>query len=106
MKTETKLKLFPSFLLLILFSCKDVEIVEEQPKVITTVSTTRAVDTTSDEYKHQNQSNVENMLMDQIIYQDSVYILNLSAEEAVDLNIPDSLYNVYTQLVNELNTLQ
>ena len=106
MKTETKLKLFPSFLLLMLFSCKDVEIVEEQPKVITTVSTTRAVDTTSDEYKHQNQSNVENMLMDQIIYQDSVYILNLSAEEAVDLNIPDSLYNVYTQLVNELNTLQ
>ena len=106
MKTKTKLKLFPAFFLLILFSCKDVEIIEEQPKVTPTVSTTRAVDTTSDEYKHQNQSNVENMLMDQIIYQDSVYILNLSAEEAADLNIPDSLYNVYTQLVNELNTLQ
>ena len=105
MKTETKLKLFPSFLLLMLFSCKDVDIVEEQPVAETPTTTIRNVNTISDESKHQAQSDFGNMLMDQVIYRDSMYILNLNAE-AADLNIPDSLYNVYTQLVNELNTLQ
>ena len=32
-----------------------------------------------------------------------MYILNLNAEEAADLNIPDSLYNVYVELVENLN---
>ncbi|SHE92715.1 hypothetical protein SAMN05444349_10874 [Bacteroides faecichinchillae] len=105
MKTETKLKLFPSFLLLMLFSCKDLDIVEEQPVAETPTTTIRNVNTISDESKHQAQSDFGNMLMDQVIYRDSMYILNLNAE-AADLNIPDSLYNVYTQLVNELNTLQ
>ena len=41
--------------------------------------------------------------MDQVIYRDSMYILNLNAEAAADLNIPDSLYNVYVELVENLN---
>lgn len=41
--------------------------------------------------------------MDQIIYRDSVYILNMSRDEARELTIPDSLYVVYTNLVEKLN---
>ena len=103
MKIETKLKLFPSFLLLMLFSCKDVDIVEEQPVAEIPTTTIRNVNTISDESKHQAQSDFGNMLMDQVIYRDSMYILNLNAEEAADLNIPDSLYNVYVELVENLN---
>lgn len=43
------------------------------------------------------------MLVDQIIYRDSVYILNMSKEEAIDLTIPDSLYVHYIKLVENLN---
>ena len=64
MKTETKLKLFPSFLLLMLFSCKDVDIVEEQPVAEIPTTTIRNVNTISDESKHQAQSDFGNMLMD------------------------------------------
>ena len=49
---------------------------------------------------------MENMLMDQIIYRDSAYILNMSKEEAIDLTIPDSLYVHYLKIVDDLNTLQ
>lgn len=44
--------------------------------------------------------------MDQIIYRDSAYILNMSKEEAIDLTIPDSLYVHYLKIVDDLNTLQ
>lgn len=104
MKKNTKRSLIAVFLLVTVFSCKDDEVIVEQPKAsdISTRSITNA-DFTSDEYKHESQSNVENMLMDQIIYRDSMYVLNMSKEEAKDLTIPDSLYNVYVLLVEKLN---
>ena len=61
---------------------------------------------TPDEKLHKEQSSLENMLMDQIIYRDSAYILNMSKEEAIDLTIPDSLYVHYLKIVDDLNTLQ
>lgn len=107
MKKNTKLSLIAVFLLVTVFSCKDDEAIVEQPKA-SDVST-RSInntDFTSDEYKHKSQSNVENMLMDQIIYRDSMYVLNMSKEEAKDLTIPDSLYNVYSKIVEDLNKAQ
>lgn len=43
------------------------------------------------------------MLLDQIIYRDSMYVLNMTEEEAMDLKIPDSLYIQYITIVNDLN---
>lgn len=61
------------------------------------------MDIFSDEYKLSIQSSVEGMLLDQIIYRDSMYVLNMTEEEAMDLKIPDSLYIQYITIVNDLN---
>lgn len=103
MKKNTKLMLIMTFLL-VAASCKDsdlVEKIEEQP--VKTEDVVRPVDLTSDEEKYKAQSDFENMLMDQVIFRDSIYVLNMSREEAQDLTIPDSLYNVFVNVVNNLN---
>lgn len=104
MKMNTKLMLTLTFMLAGT-SCNDADIVVEQSRVNNDVSivNTRQVNLTPDEMLHEAQSDMDNMLIDQIIYRDSMYILNLDVEEAVDLNIPDSLYRVYVRLVENLN---
>lgn len=90
--------------ILLATSCKDSEIISDQ---VGANDTTRAISSevniSSDEAIYKAQSDFENMLMDQVVYRDSVYILNMSRDEARDLTIPDSLYNVYTNLVEKLN---
>ncbi len=107
MKMKKKLLLFSTFLT-ILMSCSDVEIVVEQANVndgITYVNDEHVIDTPDDKL-HKAQSDFNNMLMDQIIYIDSKYVLNMSKEEALDLTIPDSLYVLYLNIVDDLNTCQ
>lgn len=85
----------------IVYACKDEEFVIKQ--TYENQILTRNSDIFSDEYKSQQQSNPESMLIDQIIYRDSIYVLNLNKDEATDLNISDSLYDFYYNIVLDLN---
>ena len=98
MKMNTKLVLVLTFMLVV-SSCNDSDI-------IVSIDKSTQLNLTPDEKLHMEQSSLENMLMDQIIYRDSAYILNMSKEEAIDLTIPDSLYVHYLKIVDDLNTLQ
>lgn len=103
MRINTKLMLVYIFLLKAI-SCHDSDVIENQSNVSEiTPDASSQVNPTSDEDTYRAQSDFENMLVDQIIYRDSVYILNMSKEEAIDLTIPDSLYVHYIKLVENLN---
>lgn len=104
---NTKLMLALTFLLAAT-SCKDPDVIVEQSNVTSgiTIDGVRQVSLTPDEELHKGQSSFENMLIDQIVYRDSVYVLNMSREEALDLTIPDSLYVFYQEIVANLNTQQ
>lgn len=102
-----KYLLFSTFLM-ILMSCTDADIVVDQTIVndgITSVNDETANDT-PDDILHKVQSDFGNMLMDQIVYIDSQFVLNMSKEEALDLTIPDSLYGYYKKLVDNLNQIR
>ena len=101
MKMNTKLVLVLTFML-----CNDSDIIVENANSGISIDKSRQLNLTPDEKLHKEQSSLENMLMDQIIYRDSAYILNMSKEEAIDLTIPDSLYVHYLKIVDDLNTLQ
>lgn len=106
MKRKTKSIILLAFLSVWVNSCKEDSSVESL--IEEAVKTTKSADTSqtdifSDEYKLSIQSSVEGMLLDQIIYRDSMYVLNMTEEEAIDLKIPDSLYIQYTAIVNDLN---
>ena len=99
MKMNTKLVLVLTFMLVV-SSCNDSDIIVENANSGISIDKSTQLNLTPDE------SSLENMLMDQIIYRDSAYILNMSKEEAIDLTIPDSLYVHYLKIVDDLNTLQ
>lgn len=107
MKMNTKLMLILTFMLTV-SSCNDSDIIVENSNANSgiPIDKSRQISLTPDEKLHKEQSSLENMLMDQIIYRDSAYILNMSKEEAIDLTIPDSLYVLYLKIVDDLNTLQ
>ncbi|WP_042371086.1 hypothetical protein [Bacteroides neonati] len=104
MKKTMSILLFMA-LFAVVSSCKEDEIILEnsQANEILSRSINDFSDVLSDEYKSKIQSDKEFMLIDQIIFRDSMYLLNLSANEAKDLCIPDSLYAFYLQLVTNLN---
>lgn len=104
MKKKTNVLLILASLAVV-SSCKDEEILlkQSQSNEISTRAVICTPDVLSDEYKSRIQSDKESMLIDQIVFRDSMYILNLSTEEAKDLCIPDSLYTFYLQLINDIN---
>ncbi len=55
------------------------------------------------ELKHKMQSDKELLLADRIICKNSVFILDLSEEEAETLQIPTEMYRRCIQYVEELN---
>ncbi|WP_317469115.1 hypothetical protein [Bacteroides hominis] len=87
----------------IIHSCKDDEITISCSNESAISTRSGTMDILVDEHKSKMQSDPENMLIDQIVYCDSMYMLNLSRTEAVDLNIPDSLYEHYSKIVFDLN---
>ena len=101
---NTKLVLVLTFMLVV-SSCNDSDIIVENANSGISIDKSTQLNLTPDEKLHKEQSSLENMLMDQIIYRDSAYILNMS-KEAIDLTIPDSLYVHYLKIVDDLNTLQ
>ena len=105
MKMNTKLVLVLTFMLVV-SSCNDSDIIVENANSGISIDKSTQLNLTPDEKLHKEQSSLENMLMDQIIYRDSAYILNMSKEEAIDLTIPDSLYVHYLKIVDDLNTLK
>ena len=104
-ENEHKASLVLTFMLVV-SSCNDSDIIVENANSGISIDKSTQLNLTPDEKLHKEQSSLENMLMDQIIYRDSAYILNMSKEEAIDLTIPDSLYVHYLKIVDDLNTLQ
>ncbi|WP_209578914.1 MULTISPECIES: hypothetical protein [Sphingobacterium] len=49
------------------------------------------------------QSNLELLLADRIISKSNGFVLDISKQEAVELEIPDDLYQRYQDKVSELN---
>jgi hypothetical protein len=97
-----------SFLLLLIVSCADRTL--EAPAPVSSESVqTRSIpmslelDSVTLERLSAFQSNSEIMLIQQIIYTDSHYILNLSRSEAAELCVPDSLYDKVLTYVSQLN---
>ena len=80
MKMNTKLVLVLTFMLVV-SSCNDSDIIVENANSGISIDKSRQLNLTPDEKLHKEQSSLENMLMDQIIYRDSAYILNMSKEE-------------------------
>jgi len=50
------------------------------------------------------QSDQELMLADRIVSKNSGYVLDLSEQEATELQIPMELYNRYQEIVQKMNT--
>lgn len=88
----------------VFFSCVDKEIPLEDIKASPSFEA-GSLNVEKDSLRIQNelQSDSELMILDRIIYKNSVYILDLSAEEAADLDIPNEIYEKYKGYVNALN---
>lgn len=56
------------------------------------------------ELKYRMQSDKELLLADRIICKNSVFVLDLSEEEAEALQIPTEMYRKYVQHVEKLNS--
>ena len=74
MKMNTKLVLVLTFMLVV-SSCNDSDIIVENANSGISIDKSTQLNLTPDEKLHKEQSSLENMLMDQIIYRDSAYIL-------------------------------
>lgn len=53
--------------------------------------------------KSRMQSDFDNLIMNRIVFRDSMYVLSLSKESASIIGIPESLYNRYVDYIRELN---
>lgn len=53
--------------------------------------------------KYKLQSDVDHLMMSQILYKDSVFILAMKKEEAEFLGISDEMYEKYLNYVMSLN---
>jgi hypothetical protein len=81
------------------FACdSNVEYVDEETKIDSQVASKDKLET-----MYMMQSNAELILADRIISKSTGFVLDLSPEEAGELQIPDELYRKYINKVNELN---
>lgn len=91
----------------IVISCQDECIINQpQDNAMTTrfdYIKSRAL-LSDEEYLHLLQSDKMNMIIDRISYSDSTYVLNLTHDEAIILGIPDSIYVIATDVVNNFNS--
>ena len=60
-------------------------------------------DTDSLKVQSKIQSDMENLLMNRIVFRDSAYVLSLSQDAAAIIGIPNDIYNRYLGYVEELN---
>lgn len=90
-------------------SCADATIEVSQPEQSAEeTATTRGLQATSLSEEtilliSRYQSDPEIMLAHQIVWQDSLFILSLSRDDAHELQISDSLYTAYQEYVEQLN---
>jgi hypothetical protein len=50
------------------------------------------------------QKDVNHLMMNRIIFKDSVYVLSIKREDAIFLGVPEDTYDKYVDYVNTLNT--
>ncbi len=53
--------------------------------------------------KYMMQTNSDLIISDRIIYKNSIYVLDLSLEEAKQLSISDKMYQKYVEIVSNMN---
>lgn len=84
-------------------SCKKKEILKDSNGEERTLEGEQVVSQDSLETLYMMQSNIELLLADRIISKPNGYVLDISKQEAVELDIPDELYQKYQAKVNELS---
>lgn len=85
-----------------LASCKK-EILKDSNGQEETLKGKQVVSQDSLETLYMMQSNLELLLADRIISKSTGFVLDISKQEAVELDIPDDLYQKYQDKVKELN---
>ncbi|MCW8312536.1 hypothetical protein K7A41_14985 [Sphingobacterium sp. InxBP1] len=89
---------------LTIISCKK-EILQEKAPINKEGLVSKVAAQDSLETLYMMQSNLELLLADRIISKPNGYVLDISKQEAFELDIPDELYQKYQSKVNELNKL-
>lgn len=89
---------------LTIISCKK-EILQDKAPGNKEGQATKVAAQDSLETLYMMQSNLELLLADRIISKPNGYVLDISKQEATELDIPDDLYQKYQAKVNELNKL-
>ncbi|WP_312363578.1 hypothetical protein [Sphingobacterium sp.] len=89
---------------LTIISCKK-EILQEKTLINKEGHGAKVAAQDSLETLYTMQSNLELLLADRIISKPNGYVLDISKQEATELDIPDELYQKYKTKVNELNKL-
>lgn len=67
---------------------------------------TRSAGTEQDDsltMKHKLQSDVDNLMMNRVLFKDSVYVLAIKRNDAVFLGVPEDVYDWYVEYVAEMN---
>lgn len=89
---------------LTIISCKK-EILQEKAPINKEGLVSKVAAQDSLETLYMMQSNLELLLADRIISKPNGYVLDISKQEAFELDIPAELYQKYQSKVNELNKL-
>lgn len=107
---DMKKYLFPILILLTCSSCIENAIdsrqeEEDRPLTLESLLTRSSgmVQEDSLTMKYKLQSDVDHLMMSQILYKDSVFILAMKKEEAEFLGISDEMYEKYLNYVMSLN---
>lgn len=87
----------------LLLSCEDR--LDTIPKEIDASPSNNILDDKKEDYEtmYMMQTNPGLILADRIISKGAGFVLDISKEEASELQIPDELYQEFTNRVNELN---
>jgi hypothetical protein len=104
MKAIKLLAIVAMVMSLTIISCKK-EILQEKTPINNEGQAAKAAAQDSLETLYMMQSNLELLLADRIISKPNGYVLDISKQEATELDIPDELFQKYQSKVNELNKL-
>lgn len=91
-------------ILFIMGACVAEQITLEDNPTLSGKSQTRGVQNIDDNAIIAAQTDLYALLAKQVQYKDSVFSLAISQEEATILNIPDSIYNKFQEVIQLLNS--
>lgn len=94
--------------IILIASCADNDILPDKPfngnaAEVDSIRTVGELPEDSLNIKYMMQTNSDLIISDRIIYKNSIYVLDLSLEEAKQLSISDDMYQKYIEIVSNMN---